>query len=119
MTDKLDEYTDVLNRLASETVACTPQEWTKGVLSIECDGVRINYKLKNEDEPGKAVISEELRDLIDEFYVRMSRRDEAWLEAHVQFDRSGDQVKFETSFKYPAQSTALSSQPSKPWWKMW
>ena len=60
MSDKLDEYTDALNRLVPETVACTPQEWTRGTLTIQSDGTRINYQLKNEAQPGTAVISEKL-----------------------------------------------------------
>lgn len=119
MTNKLDQYTDVLNRLVAETVACTPQEWTKGVLSIESDGVRINYKLKNEEEQGTAVISEKLRDLIDEFYIRMADHGEAWIEAHLKFSLSDGKVAFETSFNYPPKSTVPPSQSSKPWWKVW
>ena len=45
MEDKLDKYSDILTRLVSEAVACTPPEWKKGTLTIECDGIRINYKL--------------------------------------------------------------------------
>ena len=119
MADKFDEYNDVLTRLVSETVACTPKEWTKGALTIECDGVRINYKLKNEEEPGSAVISEKLRDLIDEFYVRMAQRGESWIEAVVTFHQDGNDLKFHTSFKYQQPTNPAVSAPQRPWWKVW
>ncbi|WP_203142919.1 hypothetical protein [Marinobacter mangrovi] len=118
MSDKLEQYSDVITRLVSEAVACTPQEWTRGTLTIECDGTRIDYKLKNEDQPGKALISEKLRDLIDELYVRMAHSGDAWTQAVVTFFQEGDDGKFNTSFQYaktpPASST---SAKKKPWWK--
>jgi hypothetical protein len=54
MTNKLDQYGDVLLRLLREAIACTPQEWTKGTLTIDSDGVSINYTLKNGEQPGRA-----------------------------------------------------------------
>lgn len=119
MPNKFDEYSDILNRLVNETIACSPEEWSKGTLSIESDGVRINYKLKNESEPGTATISEKLRDLIDEFYVRMSQRGEAWLEAEVTFHITNDNVNFKTSFKYPPKENLAITPQKKSWWKMW
>jgi hypothetical protein len=119
VSDKFAEYNDVLTRLVSETVSCTPKEWTKGALTIECDGSRINYKLKNDEEPGSAVISEKLRDLIDEFYVRMSRRGEPWIEAVVTFHQDGTDLKFNTSFKYHQTTNPPVSAPRRPWWKVW
>ena len=117
MTDKLDEYSDILLRLVSETVACSPREWSKGALTIDSDGTRIDYKLKNEDYSSKAQISEKLRDLIDEFYVRMSRRGEIWTQAVVSFRRENGEVKFDTAFTYPKAVTKPDLLAKKQWWK--
>lgn len=118
MTDKLEQYSDVITRLVSETVACTPQEWTRGTLTIECEGTRIDYKLKNEDQPGKALISEKLRDLIDELYVRMAHSGGAWTQAVVTFFQEGDNCKFHTSFQYAkTPPTSSTSAKKKSWWK--
>lgn len=114
--NKLDEYSDVMNRLVAETVACTPEEWSRGTLTIESDGVRINYRLKNEGEPGTASISELLRDLIDELYIRMDRHGDTWIEAVVDFRLNGEKVGIETSFKY-AQESVPTPLSKKPWWK--
>ena len=118
ITDKFDEYSDVMTRLVSETIACAPQEWTHGTLTMQSDGLRLDYKLKNESQPGTAVISEKLRDLIDELYVRMSRHGDTWSEAAVRFQQGGDDCKFNTSFKY-SQRTKSSEEGSrkKPWWR--
>ena len=99
-------------------VACTPQEWTKGTLTIDCDGTRVDYKLKNQDQPGMAAISEKLRDLIDELYVRMSHQGDTWTQAIISFTQEGGNCKFNTSFQY-AQSEQMppSTLAKKPWWK--
>jgi hypothetical protein len=117
MTDKFDEYSDILSRLVDETVACTPEEWDHGTLTIESDGVRINYKLKSPDQPGSARISENLRDLIDELYVRMDRHGEAWRQATIQFRLEGVELKFDTSFEYAANLPPVVLPPKQPWWK--
>ena len=114
--DKLEEYSDVMNRLVAEAIACTPEEWSHGKLSIEADGVRINYKLKNDSDPGAASISEKLRDLIDELYVRMDRHGDTWVGAVIDFQLDGDRVKLQTSFQYSQVATPTPST-KKPWWK--
>ena len=111
-----EEYSEILTRLVTEVVCCVPPEWTHGTLTIESDGVRINYKLKAEDQPGPAVISEKLRDLIDELYVRMAHHGNVWVEATVSFTRTDGEITFNTSFKHdkpvPGPETA-----KRPWWK--
>jgi hypothetical protein len=118
MNDKLDEYSDVFDRLVPEMVACTPEQWNHGTLTIQSDGTRITYKLKNDDQPGAAVISANLRTLIDELYVRMSRHGDAWTLATIAFSQEGDDVEFTTSFEY-SEAAAAAPAPSakKPWWK--
>lgn len=115
MDDKLKAYSDVLRRLVAETVACSPKEWSRGTLTIESDGTRIDYKLKNEGQPGQAAISETLRDLIDELYVRCAHNGDTWTVATVSFHRENNDVNFKTNFKY---SKPAAPEPTKrPWWK--
>ena len=127
--DKLEQYNDVITRLVTETVYCTPDEWSHGALTIDCDGSRIDYKLKNEEQPGTAQISDALRKLCEELYVRMSRQGDAWAQAVVSFTREGEDVEFETAFQYaqPASPTPsavpeppdfLTQPTKKPWWKL-
>lgn len=128
--DKFEECDDVLGRLVPETVSCTPAEWDHGTLTIDCDGRRIDYKLKNEEQPGTARISEALRTLCEELYVRMSRHGDTWTQAVITFKCEGDEVEFETAFQYAPDAQATPSTPvpetpaflapaaKKPWWKI-
>ncbi|MBA3921592.1 MAG: hypothetical protein H0X31_07780 [Nostocaceae cyanobacterium] len=61
MNEEFEDYTNVLNQLVSEAIACSPESWIKGKLTITCDGFAINYALKNEDVMEKADISDSLR----------------------------------------------------------
>jgi hypothetical protein len=117
MNDKFGQYTDVITRLVSETVSCTPEQWNDGTLFIESDGVHITYKLKNDKQPEKAIISESLRDLIDKLYVRMSHNGHAWKLATVYFYREGNDLKFNTDFQYPEPASAAPKKT--PWWQFW
>jgi hypothetical protein len=127
--NKLEEYNDVITRLVSETVSCTPADWDHGALTIDCDGKRIDYKLKNDEQPGTARISEALRTLCEELYVSMSRQGDAWTQAIVTFSCDGDDVDFETAFQYAQAASpspavvhgppATPIQAAKtPWWKL-
>lgn len=126
MTDKLDDYTEVMNALVAEAVACSPETWNNGRLTIECDGSYMNYRLKNDEAPEKARISDELRGLCEEVYVVMRDAGDVWLEAVVHFFRKGDGWSFKVEFKYmePAGVAAPEALPktiskSKPKWKLW
>jgi predicted Rdx family selenoprotein len=112
----IEEYSEVITRLVTEIVCCVPAEWTHGTLAIESDGVQIEYRLKAEDQPGAAMISEKLRDLIDELYVHMARQGNVWVEAIVSFTRQNGTVSFNTSFRHDEAPT--SPAPAKrPWWR--
>jgi len=123
MTNKLDQYTDVLTRLLQEAIACTPQEWIRGTLTIDCDGVKINYKLKNDGQPGVASISEGLRDLIDELYVRMADQGDAWVQATLSFFHENSSWKYNVDFEYvkavAESEDGVAPPEEKPKWKFW
>ncbi|MGN6366850.1 MAG: hypothetical protein ACTHN5_01035 [Phycisphaerae bacterium] len=106
--EKLEEYNDITTRIVSETVACTPEEWTHGTLTIDCDGTRIDYKLKNAEQPGMAVISDKLRSLCEELYVRMARHGDRWTQATIRFDVENGEAKFKNTFQ------CASAEPSGP-----
>lgn len=108
MADKLDAYADVIERLTRETIACTPGSWNDGRLSIQCDGLRLTYQLKNGHVPEKAVLSETLRDLIDELYVRMEAAGDAWSAAELEFSIADSEVKFDVAFEYNRSAPVLN-----------
>ena len=98
--ERLQRYGDVLNQLVSEMVACSPEGWTSGRLSIQFDGARLTYQLRNPGHPERAELSPELIALIDELAVRMIRDGAAWREASIGFTRTGENVSFDASFDY-------------------
>ena len=120
MAAKLDGYTDVITRLAGETVKCSAPGWERGLLSIQCDGMRLTYQLKNEDSTEKAILSETLRDQIDELYIRMRDAGDVWIGASLNWWREANDLKFNIAFEYPsakAPELAPPPTPKQPWWK--
>ena len=109
--EKLEEYNDITTRVVSETIACTPVEWTHGTLTIDCDGTRIDYKLKNAEQPGMAVISDKLRSLCEELYVRMSRHGDGWTQATIHFEIENGNARFKNSFQYASREPVTPSLP--------
>jgi ribosome-associated toxin RatA of RatAB toxin-antitoxin module len=98
--DKLEQYSDVIPRLVQETIACSPGTWTHGTLFVQSDGVRLTYQLKNDASPDRASISDELRNLIEELYMRMRSNQDVWTGASVSWTRNGDDAQFKLSFDY-------------------
>jgi len=114
----IEQYSEVITRLVNEVLQCTPREWQHGTLTMSCDGERLTYSLLAPDQPGKAVLSERLRDLIDELYVRMAQHGSAWEQSVVMFKRNNGEVSFNTSFKHPQPATGNAATKSKKrWWK--
>ena len=117
----LDMYSEIITRLVTEVLQCVPREWQHGTLTMNCDGERLTYSLLAGDQPGKAELSEKLRDLIDELYVRMAQNGSAWEQSVVKFERKASgEVSFETSFRHGDQP-ATDTPAAKPrkWWRPW
>ena len=101
MTDaKLEKYSEVLNALVAESIACSPTSWQFGTLTVDCDGLAINYRLKSEADDNKARISGQLRLLCEELYVVMRQGGDTWTEAVINFLREDDAWHFIADFKY-------------------
>ncbi|KKL35454.1 hypothetical protein WR30_17205 [Burkholderia contaminans FFH2055] len=118
MTDKFDGYTEALTALIREAIRCSPESWAKGQLTIQCDGHRIDYKLKNAGSEDKAVISKELAQLCEDYWGAFMKNGEPWIESEVEFLRVDGEWTFNANYKYPTQP-APAVQPRKPFWKFW
>ena len=139
MGDAFEGYSGVMNALVSEAIACSPESWSRGSLSIQCDGSYMDYALRNGEAEDKAQISGELRALCEELYVVMRQSGDVWLAATIDFFREGDQWSFKAEFKYPKTEAFAASAPvptasaaaepsdpaprtppsAKPWWRFW
>lgn len=98
--EKFEAYNGVTNALLRECIACTPESWEEGALTIDCDGRAINYKLKNENAEDKAVISAELRRLCEALYVTMRQHGDTWVQAVLSFRLEDDSWSCKTHFQY-------------------
>ena len=98
--DLKDAYSEVILALTTEAIRCSPPSWTSGVLSIDCDGTAINYKLKNPEQTDEATLSDELRGLYEQLYVVMRENGDDWREADVRFEQHGKEWQMNTKFKY-------------------
>ena len=123
MTDRLDRYSEHLQALIGEAVACSPETWSEGRLTIECDGSYMNYALKNEASNDKAQISGPLRQLCEDIYVVMRQSGDWWTAASIHFFRKDEGWSFNVDFTYPKSEassepdSSLPNSPDKPWWK--
>lgn len=102
MTDKFETYNEVIQELLSEAISCTPENWTRGVLNITCDGRRIEYRLKNDTEMGQASISDELAQLCEKIYLAFANNGDVWIEANFCLSQNAEGGwRFDTEFIYP------------------
>ena len=99
---KFEVYNQVTTELLKESISCTPESWNEGVLTIDCDGRAINYKLRNEKSEDKALISDDLRRLCEQLYVVMRQHGDIWLQAVIHFYQEDDNWNFKTNFDYEA-----------------
>jgi hypothetical protein len=112
MNDKLDAYSDVLRQLVYEMEACSPHSWERGELSIQSDGARLAYSLRNEGHPDRATLTDELRKAIDALFVKMRQNGDAWTAARIRWWVEGGAIRFDTGFDY-IQNPA----PKRSWWR--
>jgi len=112
MPGKLDAYNDVLQKLVSEIVACSPERWERGELAIQAEGGRLAYTLRNEGHPDRAELSEDLRKRIDALFVRMRRDGDAWQAARIRWWIEGGAIRFDPGFDY-----IENPAPKRSWWR--
>ena len=91
----------VLEEIGGEAIGCCPENWTSAVLTITCDGRKIEYSLKNQrGEQGTASITPLLAQLAEKLYVTMAKNGDRWTMAELQYDQDGDSWKFKSNFSY-------------------
>ena len=100
--DRLTKQSEILNALAADVLDGIPPNWTSATLTIDCDGTRIKYKLKNLiGEEGKATISNLLAKLSEELYFDSADRGEIWNEAVLTLTKKPDgDWRFSCDYSY-------------------
>ncbi|MFO0939579.1 MAG: hypothetical protein U0930_02310 [Pirellulales bacterium] len=99
--DAFNEVAPVLNEIGAEAIGCCPENWANAVLTITCDGRRIDYSLKNHlGEPGTAAITPALAQLAEKLYSLMASNGDRWTKAELRYDQDGDSWNFKSYFSY-------------------
>ena len=99
--DAFKQPAPVFDEIGAEAIGCTPENWTNAVLTITCDGRRIDYSLKNHrEEQGTAALTPRLAQLAEQLYSLMASHGDRWTKAELHYDQDGDTWKFKSSFSY-------------------
>ena len=117
MENKLQKYSEALTALLKEAIHCSPESWRQGVLTIDCDGVRMNYSLKNTSSEEKATISTELARLCEQYWGIFQDNGEGWEASTIEFHQVDGEWKFNASYKRPPKPQVTPQ--AKPFWKFW
>lgn len=99
----LQQQSNILDGIAQEVLKGIPQNWTTATLTIESDGRRIDYSLKNKMSlDGRAIISADLARLCEALYLNSAKNSTAWKKAVLSYDKTGDGGwKFSSQMTYP------------------
>ncbi len=111
-------YASAVDPLVKECIACFPTSWQQGRLTIDCDGIGMNYRLKNATSPDKAQISAALRQLCEDLFFAMRKEPESWIEATLNVTLASDSPSYTIDFLYPNKQPRYTGE-IRPWWKFW
>jgi hypothetical protein len=99
--DAFKQLAPFFDEIGAEVIECIPENWTNAVLTITCDGQRIDYSLKNHrEEQGTAAITPRLAQLAEQLYSSMASNGDRWTKAELQYDQDGDAWTFKSNFSY-------------------
>jgi len=99
----LQRQSSILDSIGREVVSGIPANWSTATLTIQSDGRRIDYSLKNRaGEEGKANISARLAKLCEDLYVNYAQNSDAWSQAVLNYDKTPEgRWKFKADVTYP------------------
>jgi hypothetical protein len=102
MTVDISKYQDTFQRLAHGAVACVPEAWDEGRLTIALHGDSLRYQLESDSNETSALVTEQLGELCAELYLSMEMDGQPWSQCVISFTRTPDDSwNFEVKFTYP------------------
>ena len=108
MTVDISRYDETFRRLGQEAIACVPEEWTQGRLTMSCDGDSLQYRLKSDTNETLAEATQRLAELCGELYVLMEKDGQRWVSCVIEFTRPpGGTWGFDVRFTYPRNTEAI------------
>jgi hypothetical protein len=106
MTVDLSKYNDILRRLSNEALACVPEVWDQGRLTISItEEGSLHYVLEGDSDETPATHTQQLGKLCGELYIRMEMGGQQWSRCIISFAKTlEDSWGFEVKFAYPEPS---------------
>lgn len=102
MTIDISRYDDINRRLGQEAIACVPETWTQGRLTIAYDGSALHYRLESDMNQTPAAATEQLGKLCGELYILMEMDGQRWSQCVIEFTKAQDDSwGFNVRFTYP------------------
>lgn len=102
MTVDLSRYSDTFRRLSQEAVACAPEEWDQGRLTIACNGHGLQCRMESDSSSTQPVLTQQLAELSAEIYLLMEMNGQRWSQCIIAFTKTPDDSwDFEVKFVYP------------------
>ena len=101
MTANLSRYDDTLRHLSKEAIACVPEAWRQGRLTMDLDAAGLHYRLESDLNQTRAELTQQLGRLCGELYVLMEIDGQAWSQCVIEFKKTPDDSwGFEVRFTY-------------------
>jgi hypothetical protein len=119
MAADIERYMKQLGPVLTETVDSWPPSWTRGLLTITCDGQRIDYKITNPTSPDKAELGDGIGAACENLYFAMADDGHAWSEARIMVENTDEGLGYEADFAYaPGMTSPPRPKAKRPWWKI-
>ena len=102
MTVDLSKYDDIIRRLSHEAIACVPEAWDQGHLTISITEQGLHYLLQSDSNQTPATHRQQLGKLCGELYIRMEMDGRQWSQCVINFTRTPDDSwDLRVNFTYP------------------
>lgn len=98
----ISRHEDAMRRLCHEAIACVPEAWNEGRLTIAIDEAGLHYRLESDTNQTPATATQQLGTLCGELYVLMEMEGQQWSRCVISFTRRPDDSwNFNVNFTYP------------------
>jgi len=106
MAPKIAVYTEILQDLVAEALACSPESWDEGILWIQNGSPKLRATLKSSSSAELAEVSPNLYGFCQDLEAAFRGNNEFWSEARVYFFHDGDAWKYKVDFDFTSKRAA-------------
>lgn len=96
-----EELNNIISALCSSAIESMPPDWNEGVLTVEFDGRKLTYSLKNPNSPTPAKLRTDLPVLAEQFVVHFLNSGSPIERATFDLSNHEGEWEFKVALKYP------------------